>query len=202
MAPFRNGRSMETSDVVISTSRLVRFLKHNFDGPQVVEALRQRALLHWLYPEIDPLMNQIIGSYQKISELVELPFNMLDAGCMSGFLKHYLEQRTQYAFRYVGIDRWPEAIAVAKELYPHTEFHVKDLFDAEGSFTYVVVSNIAFRDKAPDVVRKLAPLAEKALFIAMPQNCGDYLTTAKEYGECEVFDCGKSTLIKVNMNGT
>lgn len=194
---------METSDVVISIPRLVQYLKHNFDGPEVVEALRQRALIHWLYPEKDPLANQIIGSYQKISELVELPFNMLDVGCMSGFLKHYLEQRVQYAFRYIGIDRWPEAIKVAKELFPHAEFLVKDILEdpiqSLGTFDYVVVANIAFREKAPDVVKTLAPIATKALFIAMPQNCGDYLTTAKKYGECEVFDCGKSTLIKVNI---
>jgi SAM-dependent methyltransferase len=192
---------MEASDVVISPRRLVNYLKRNFDGPDVVAALRHRAILHWLYPEVDPLSNQILGSYKKISELVELPFNMLDVGCMSGFLKHYLDQRTEYPFRYIGIDKWPEAIEVAKEFFPHTEFHVKDILEdeIEGTFSYVCLTNIAFGKKAPDVVRKLAPLAEKALFIAMPQNCGDYLTTAKEYGECEVFDCGASTLIKVNI---
>lgn len=123
---------------------------------------------------------------------------------MSGFLKHYLDQRMKYDFKYVGVDRWPEAIEVAKELLPHTEFHVRDILEdhIEGSFDYVCLTNIAFGKNAGAIVDKLIPLAETAMFIAMPDGCGDYLTTAEKYGDCEVFDCGESTLIRVNVNGT
>jgi SAM-dependent methyltransferase len=188
---------------------LVQYLKHNFNGPDVVEALRYRTMIHWLNPELDPLSRQILGAYKKISELVELPFIMLDVGCMCGFFKHYLDQRTEYPFRYLGIDRWPESIQVAKEFSPHTDFAILDflqddpLFYIRG-FDYVVVNNIQFGKDVPVVIQKAASLASRAAIFGMPKHCGDYYSAAKGLGfrDVEEFDCGETTVVKVNVNGT
>lgn len=187
-----------------SIGPLVQYLKTNFDGPEVVEALRYRTMIHWLHPEQDPLARQVLGAYEKISQLVKLPFSLLDVGCMCGFFKHYLDQRTDYPFRYVGIDRWPEAIEVANEFFPHDDFRVKDfMIDTfpMRKFDYVCVNNILFKD-IPGVIKAAMSLAERAAIFGMPKHCGDYYSAAKDLGfDAEQFDCGESTVVKVNVNG-
>jgi len=159
-------------------------------------------MIHYLYPEIDPLSRQVLGAYEKISELVELPFSMLDIGCMCGFLKHYLDQRMEYSFRYYGVDRWPEAIQVAEEFHPYVHFNVDVLGNTGGEFDYVCVNNIQFQNIS-EVIRKASSIALRAVLFGMPKHCGGYYETAKELGfDAEEYDCGESTLVKVNVNGS
>ena len=206
------------SSFSVDIKQIRKYLKHNFSGPDAVNALRQRTMVHWLYPEIDPLSRQTLGAYEKISELLNIPsnFNMLDVGCMCGFLKHYLDQRIKYNFGYVGIDRWPEAIDVAKEFLPKDNFLVRDFVteEIEGSFDYVVMANILFKENLTEIFRKSIMLSRKAFIFSIPVH-GENLTQtgilrteniivallscANILGfKAEQFECGESVLIKVN----
>ena len=194
--------------VQIDIPGLVKYLKIYQEGPMVVEALRRRTMIHWLYPEKDPLSNQVLGAYKKIAELLDTPTSILDVGCMCGYFKHYLDLHAPYHFRYIGIDRWPEAIQVAKEFFPRDDFRVLDILFEDGLFSpntidYVCVNNINFGKDVPKVIEKAVYVARKAAIFGMPKHCPNHFEIAKELGfeNVEQFDCGESTVVKVNVNG-
>src|SRR3990167_3792381 len=122
------------------------FLKQNFDGPEVVKALRFRLETHLNDPTLDPLSNQVWAAYLKLPDLLKEPFSILDAGCMSGFLYHHLKKYFK-DFTYTGIDRWPEALQVGRGYAPEARFIEGDFLKHElgGLYDYVVCSNIPFR---------------------------------------------------------
>lgn len=211
MDPKGNGTRQDMGPAFsVDIKALVKYLKMNFDGVEVVEALRRRTMIEWLYPELDPLSRQVLHAYQTISELLVLPFSILDVGCMCGYFKHYLDLRTRYTFRYRGIDRWPEAIQVAKEFFPHEDFIVMDFLEEDipsnslhGKYDYVCVNNIQFGKDIPKIIKKAVSLSERAAIFGMPKHCGDYFSAAKSLGfnDVDQFDCGESTVVKVNVNG-
>lgn len=119
-----------------------KLLKRKFEGEDVLEALRFRLKLHLEDPTQDPLSHQVWLGYQELPKILQTPCSILDAGCMSGFLYHYLKKNIQ-DFQYVGVDRWPAALQVAKEFAPHVDFRLGNLeTDYFGLFDYVVCSNI------------------------------------------------------------
>jgi SAM-dependent methyltransferase len=148
-----------------------KFLKKNFHGPEVLEALRFRLMVHLEDPTQDPLSNQVWLGYQELSKLIKPPCSILDAGCMSGFLYHHLK-KSLTDFTYVGVDRWEEALEVAREFAPDVEFRPGNLeTDFFGYYDYVVCSNIPWqacnKEKA---VENLSRQARKMLIFIHPGN--------------------------------
>lgn len=187
---------------------LEKFLKHNQHGPDALNALRLRVASHWLDPTVDRLSSRMLRAYDKFCEIVSAEngrrgFHVLDAGCMCGYLKHHMELKLGRVFRYVGVDMWEEALTVAKEWQPDIEVHLKDILKDElprpewsERWDYVWLSNINFADPET-VIQRLAPTGRQ-LFIAQPPWCGDWVTPAKKFGEIDVYDCGETTLIRIN----
>ena len=172
-ADVREGMEDYLTD--IAATRL--FLKKNFGGPEVVKALRFRLETHLKDPTLDPLSNQVWAAYQRLPELLEEPFSILDAGCMSGFLYHHLKKHKK-DFTYVGMDRWPEAIEVAREYAPEVKFLVGDfLKDELGSlYDYVVCSNIPFKGHELSIaIAALVPCAKRKMILISPNSEIDLL---------------------------
>lgn len=181
----------------IDINGLVQYLKKNHEGPTVVEMLRLRAAIHFLKPELDPLSERMLEAYSVFRDMIEEPCSILDAGCMSGYLNHFLRQKKRN-FTYVGIDSWDEALTVAREFQPGIDVRKCDILKDElpefcewpngrhaRGFDYVWCSNIVF-DEPEKVVEKLLPLARRALVIAQPSWAGEY--PGKQ------IDCGQTTI--------
>ena len=189
------------------------FLKQNQHGPEVLEALRYRTMVHWLRPELDRLSARMLPVYTEIAGHLEWPFSILDVGCMTGWLKHFLSQRFEKPFNYVGIDNWDEALMVAKEFDPYINVHKADILEDEipgplgpgftSDYKYAWCSNIQFGKLAPQVIQKMMDHTQDCAFFGMPDYCGDYSEMAKELGfNTETYDCGVAhgshqTLVKV-----
>lgn len=153
-----------------SIKEVRQYLKRNFDGPQVVEALRFRLGVQIAGPKDDPMLNQVWGAYKELPRAMHDPFSVLDCGCMCGFLFHHLSKYCR-RFEYTGIDRWAEAITVAREHFPQATFIEDDFTNADlAEHDYVVLSNIPFQtqQELDAAVMRLAPLARRKLFLVMP----------------------------------
>ncbi len=185
--------------ITIDVALVEQYLKKYSEGPDVEVALKCRTLSHWLDPNLDKMTRRMIPAYTKLCELVEYPFNILDAGCMCGFLKHFMEQRIRKSFRYIGVDMWQEALNVAKDMCPTIEVYKMNILeDRLMDVDYIWCSNIYFADPRK-VITTLVPYAQKAAFFAMPEHCGDYEKTARELGfETQSWGCGEITLVQVN----
>jgi len=182
----------------VDLDALEKYLKSNFVGPEVEVALKCRTLSHWLDPNLDRMSRRMVPAYAKLCELLDYPFNILDAGCMCGFLKHFMQQRLK-SFRYIGVDMWQEALNVAKDMDPTIEVYKKNILTDElMKVHYVWCSNIRFEDPK-QVIEKLLPYAEKAAFFAMPSHCGDYEEAAKSLDfKTEAWQFDDIALVKVN----
>lgn len=192
---------MEAPFLRLDIDGLVQYLKTNFHGPGALQALRLRAAIHFLDPKLDPLSERMLEAYGVFRDMIgnEL-VSVLDAGCMSGYLRHFLLQKCPH-IGYVGIDSWDEALEVGREFQPGIDLRKCDLlkdkipdrvvsWQKEPGFDYVWLSNIVFEDNQK-VVDKLLPLARKALVIAQPPWCGEW--------PGEKIPCGKTT-IYINKN--
>jgi SAM-dependent methyltransferase len=186
----------------IDVLEVEKYLKKHSEGPEVEIALKCRTISHWMDPAMDPMSKRMIPAYTKLCELVEYPFNILDAGCMCGFLKHFMEQRISKSFRYIGMDMWQEALTVAKDMDPHIEVYKKDILEDElMKVDYVWCSNIYFADPET-VIKKLTPYATKAAFFAMPSHCGDYFKAASDCGfTTNTWTWDDITLVQVYAEG-
>lgn len=181
--------------------KLVQYLKENFEGPAVVQALRIRAAIHFLDPALDPLSERMLEAYGRFRDMLPEGCSVLDAGCMSGYLNHFLRQERQ-DFTYVGLDSWDEALQVAREFQPGIDVRKCDILKDElpkfsvwpngqriAGFDYVWCSNIVFDDPQA-VVNKLLPLARRALVIAQPPWAGEY--------PGEQIPCGQTTIYRLD----
>lgn len=147
------------------------FLKKNFVGPEVKEALRFRLKFHLETPTLDPLVNQVWSAYNQLYEIIKTPCTVLDAGCMSGFLYHHLKKKLD--IDYTGVDVWKEALEVGKEFAPDLKLIQGDLTNGQfGQFDYVVLSNIPWKDKThlQTALENLAPQAKRQLIVIHPNS--------------------------------
>jgi hypothetical protein len=149
----------------------------------------------------------MLGPYEKFREMVREPFTMLDAGCMCGYLNHFLRQKLSN-FSYLGIDRWKEALQVAREFQPGIEVEEIDLLEgdipkfsytaqgrAQRGYDYVWCSNIAWNGNEEAIVKRLLPLTRRACFFAQPDYTGEgILEQAKKYGDVETIQCDNVNL--------
>ena len=197
------GREGVEPTIQIPVRSIEQYLKKNYDGPGVEESLRFRTVVHWTNPELDRLSNRMIPVYERIAEQIKLPTKFLDAGCMCGWLKHFILRRRKTAFRYIGIDTWPAALKIAQEFDPLIEVYNIDLLngdlllplerDYEKKYVYSTVNNIQFGDDAPKVIQRIMDVTEEAAFFGMPDYCGNYTTMAEDLGfKTETFDCGEA----------
>jgi len=181
----------------IDVDGLVQYLKKNSKGPEVVEALRHRAAIHFLNPSLDPLSSRMVKAYGRLCEIVTEPFTILDAGCMSGYLNHFMRQRL-LNFSYTGIDPWEEALKVAREFQPGIDVRPIDINGdipkmsalpngrVQQGWDYVWLSNIVFENPQA-VYDKLLPLARRALIIAQPPWAGEYPGDKINCGETTIY---------------
>jgi SAM-dependent methyltransferase len=185
----------------IDVRALELFLKKVQHGPEALKALRYRTGVHWLNPSLDRLSSRMLVAYDKLCTLVQPPFSILDAGCMAGFLRHFMQLRVK-DFAYVGLDSWDEALEVAREFQPDIDVRKCDLLNDEipefsagvnghvrPGWDYVWCSNINWGKNADSIVEKLVPLARRSCFFAQPPGTGDFAKHANE-----VIDCGETTL--------
>lgn len=201
------------ASIQIDVAALEQFLKRNFEGDDVRHALRYRTMVHWLHPEADRLSARMLPVYTELMGHIEWPFSILDVGCMTGWLKHFIAQRIQKPFQYVGMDMWQEALDVAKEFDPYIDVRKLNILEDEipgplgdgfePKYTYTWCSNIQFGKNAPKVIQKMMDSTRVKAFFGMPDYCGDYAEMAKELGfKAETIDCGNAcgshqTLVKV-----
>lgn len=181
----------------IDVRELELFLKRTQQGPEALQALRIRTAVHYLDPTLDRLSNRMLQAYAKLCEIVKPPFSILDAGCMAGYLRHFMQLRIKN-FTYVGIDCWDEALTVAREFQPDIDVRKCNLLEdelpngvslqgrPETGFDYVWCSNINWGKHAEKAVEKLKPLARRACFFAQPPDTGDF--------PGDTIDCGETTL--------
>ena len=189
----------------IDVRQLELFLKKVQHGPEALKALRYRTAIHYLNPSLDRLSERMLPAYEKLCELVREPFSILDAGCMAGYLRHFMYQRVKN-FTYTGLDMWDEALEVAREFQHDIDVRkcnvltddIPDAVNLQGrvqrGFDYVWCSNINWGRNDRAIVEKLVPIARRACFFAQPPGTGDIEKYAKELGNVEVIDCDKTTL--------
>ena len=147
-----------------------KILKRHSHGPQVLEALRFRLALQLADPKKDPMMNQVWDAYKVLPSMIKTPCSILDAGCMSGFLYHYLKKRIN-DFTYTGVDRWEEALQVGREYAPELDFRRGDLeTDYFGQFDYVICSNIPWQAGNKQAAFENLLMQAKTLIFIHPLN--------------------------------
>ena len=122
---------------------LIRFLKTLPSGQEAVEAIRKRTILQLENPNNDPMVERIFGRINEVKGQV------LDIGCYSGWLYHYLGKPKGY----IGIDIWPEMIQVAKEFFPEGDFRCMHAMDWKDPVEFVWCSQLSFGNRTPEVVK-------------------------------------------------
>ena len=193
------------STLTIDVGAVEQFLKKVQHGPEALKALRYRTGVHYLNPNLDRLSARMLKAYERLCEIVTEPFSILDAGCMAGYLRHFMQLRLKN-FTYVGLDCWDEALEVAREFQPDIDVRKCDLlrdeipysFTLQGrvdrGFDYVWCSNINWGKHDQTIVEKLVPIARRACFFAQPPGTGEIEKYAKDLGTVETIDCGETTL--------
>lgn len=136
---------------------LVTYLKKLPSGPVAVQAIKMRTRK---YLE-DPMATRVLS-------LVPDRTDVLDVGCHGGWLYAHLGSPKEY----IGIDRWPEAIQAAKELFPEGDFRVCSLFDFKERVPFVFCSQIVWgkeHQTAGIAFDNLKEIGEEGIFIS-PRN--------------------------------
>ena len=191
------------SSINFDAEKIDKFLKLNQSGPLVEDALRIRTMIHWIDPKIDRQGARMLPVYTELLGHIEWPFSILDVGCMCGWLKHFLLRHFETPIHYVGIDKWPEALKVAKEFDPLIDVSLKDILEDEipgpygegftDQYRYTWCSNINFGKNAPKVIEKMMAHTEETAFFGMPEHCGNYDLMAKDLGyKTEIIYCGEA----------
>ena len=164
-------------------------------------------MIHYLKPELDALSARMLKPYAVLRDTVSEPFSLLDAGCMCGYLNHFLRQKLS-RFTYVGIDKWEEALQVAREFQPGIDVRECDLLTGDlpkfswtpqsrqlAGFDYVWCSNIAWNGNEEAIVKRLLPLARRACFFAQPDYTGTKIYDhAVKYADVETIVCDNVNL--------
>jgi len=199
----------------INIKNIVQYLKKSYPETNnwTRGALMHRTALHYLSPRSDPMLDQVYDAYEKLAEELnkEKPRLILDLCCMCGYLKYFLELNTDISFSYTGIDNWQAAIDVARRWHPRTHFMTFDVLDPRdwqrhhqgyvGSYDVAVITNVSLPAEAViNAAKKYAPV----LYAGMPKNrgCDDFAEAAKKMElQHQFWDCGKSTLTRIILDG-
>ncbi len=89
------------------------------------------------------------GEFIEVLKLYTPNINekILEIGCNTGEFCGLLNMK--YNLEPEGVDINIEAIKIAKEKYPHLNFHVKDLFDLEGKYDVIYMQHVIEHIKNP-----------------------------------------------------
>jgi SAM-dependent methyltransferase len=123
---------------------------------EILTALRRRMQIQLEYPSNDAMWARVIPFVDKFREY--MTGKILDAGCYTGALYHYLGKPKGY----VGIDVWGYAIKVAREFAPEADFRHQNLMDIDETFDVVWSSQISL---GPREIKKLKTLATRVILI-------------------------------------
>ena len=111
---------------------------------------------------------------------------VLDVGCYTGFLYHYLGKPAGYT----GVDTWQEAIDVAREFAPEADFRVLDGLEVKETYDVIWSSQILWnRGAGPrDAIEKLRKIA-KTLIMVLAHDEARYIEDCRpiEAGKLQIF---------------
>ena len=161
----------------------IQCLKTVPSGEMARDALRKRMSAGLNKPKIDPMVRRalpIVHDYKPTGRI-------LDVGCYTGWLYHYLGKPEGY----VGIDIWKEAIEVAKEFSPEADFRECNLLDMEGDFDTVWCVQIPWgrtQVKAKDAVEKIRTLGKRCVIALTTYDACGFDIEMKGYGDLAVWE--------------
>lgn len=140
-------------------------------GKSLEKYIRRRTEIQLLHPEFDPMLEEWRPTAEKHRHL--LTGRILDAGCMNGYLYHFLGKPNGY----VGVDISEEFITVAREFAPEAEFRVQDLRDVEGHFDVVWCSQVEFSKRKIDAnlaYERLQSVCDRMIFMVAREHAGEF----------------------------
>lgn len=144
---------------------VVTALKKIPNGKKGRKLLRMRMLQQLEDPEGDPLTKRLLPPIEFCR--AGLKGRILDVGCYTGFLYHYLGKPEGYT----GIDIWPEAIEIAKEFAPEADFRLEDGFKVEGYWDVLWCSQIVWgQRRVVEAIEKMKHLASRYYFIVVDKD--------------------------------
>lgn len=179
---------MQIQYAILNPTKAVNKVKkilNNFFNGNSFDKYKEFGAYHWEAYKKDPI-------YKKHVDYVVKDFQMrsngtlLDIGCGDGFLSHLL---TESGFSVKGVDRETEAIKLAKEKCQSASFEVKDIFDVDEQFDYLLTSEVI--EHLPDAdafLHKIKELFTKEALITTPKK--DYYKQMDPYHvkEYNVFE--------------
>ena len=125
--------------------KLYKIEKYKTPKEKIKEMLRVRMGFQIRNPMSDPMTSKIIKTVEDNRQ--HLVGKILDVGCYTGALYHWLGKPPGY----VGLDKWQEAIDVAKEFAPEATFICSDVMDIDGSYDVVWCSQLLFPKGAKEI---------------------------------------------------
>lgn len=149
----------------------------NHKDQERIQAFYEKALR--TYGSNDARSLQWTDEYNQIRRFAALTYvgdldgaRILDVGSGLGDLYHFLKNQ-DFRIDYTGIDIVPEMVEEARSKYPGVVFEVRDVFDMNETFGYVLASGaLSFRVENNDahyqaMIRKMYDLAEVAVAFNM-----------------------------------
>lgn len=156
-------------------------------GEEAKKNLRIRMSAQLADIESDPMTKRLLPALEHCK--ARLKGSVLDVGCYTGLLYHYLGKPEGYT----GIDVWPEAINVAKEFAPEADFRVADAFEFDGRYDVLWCSQIIWHPRDGGTLRamhQLSKLAKKCFFILVRHDVRGIEDQAIEVGPLNLITIG------------
>lgn len=138
------------------------YLKGEPSNDKALKLLRERMAIQIRKPEDDPLSKKLVDCVERFKD--DLKGRILDVGCYTGILYHQLKEPAGYT----GIDKWPEAIKVAKEYFPKADFRIADGMEFQGRYDVLWCSQIVWsktKIAATTAIKAMEHLAKTRIFI-------------------------------------
>lgn len=156
-------------------------------GETLEKLLRRRMEIQLKHPELDPMIETWLPIVDKHRALFK--GRILDAGCFTGYLYHYLGKPEGY----VGIDTCDEMIKVAREFSP-AEFRVQNLLDVKDRFDVVWCSQLAFpklKMTADFAFERLKAICDTLIFVVAREHAKDFTKPSERMGRMLVSIKGR-----------
>ena len=155
-------------------------LKEALQKKEGFNKYRKYGAYHWdAYYQV----TSSLGLYKAHVDYITHHFNkkpkgsLLDVGCGDGLISHRL---AEIGFKVKGIDVAAEGIRLARQRSSLVEFEVKDIFEANEQFDYLLASEIIEHLPNPnDFLQKISKLFRKEALITTPNK--DYYKQPDPY---------------------
>jgi len=151
-------------------------LKKVFQGWKYFDKYRKFGAYHWDLYKNDPVyrehVNYIVENFER-----RVKGNLLDTGCGDGLISCLL---TKKGFEVKGIDIEDEGIRLAQRKCSSVNFEVKDVFDVNEQFDYLLASEVIEHLSNPDeFLQKIKDLFRRDALITTPKR--DYYKKSDPY---------------------